>query len=86
MTPDLKELTQRADLFCRERLDIRSDVETMAAFAKQEIDRAQALSVEKAVGIVMKNSGGSANPHVVEKVIRALNGERVSFIPKPDDR
>ena len=32
------------------------------------------------VATVMKNSGGSADPILVEKVIRALQGERVSFI------
>lgn len=38
---------------------------------------------ENAVGIVMKNSGGSANPETVEKVVRALLGERVSFVELP---
>lgn len=38
------------------------------------------------VGRVMRNSGGSANPETVEKVIKALRGERVSFIPAPRNK
>ncbi len=36
------------------------------------------------VGVVMRNSGGSADPEVVRKVLAALRGERVSFVPKPE--
>lgn len=36
--------------------------------------------IRQLVSIVMKNSGGSANPVVVERVILALRGERVSFV------
>ncbi|TIN82207.1 hypothetical protein [Mesorhizobium sp.] len=41
------------------------------------------IPVREQVGIVMKNSGGSANPATAEKVIRALRGERVSFVGTP---
>lgn len=47
-----------------------------------EADRKRWLN--EIVGIVMKNSGGSANPALVEKVIRALQGERVSFAEQRD--
>jgi Asp-tRNA(Asn)/Glu-tRNA(Gln) amidotransferase B subunit len=51
--------------------------------AADEIENLRAqlnASVDELTGRVMKNSGGSANPETVRKVILALRGERVSFV------
>ncbi|HEV2155462.1 hypothetical protein [Bradyrhizobium sp.] len=55
-----------------------------ARFAAFVLASERNAPIDDLVGVVMKNSGGSANPDTVRKVILALRGERVSFVELPN--